>query len=165
MPPLGRNAPCPCGSGRRYKNCHGASQAARRPPEAAGSPVARADRLRARLQDACGALLSHRAREHSSPFAPPGPARAPGRIPPRNEIPEAEANRIVREMLDRHYADWPDHPLPALDGQTPRQAVRSAEGKERVRTLIKSFEHAAARGPAGQAPDTARLRRELGLVD
>ena len=127
--------------------------------------IARADRLRARLRDACGALLSHRAREHSSPFAPPGPARATGRIAPRNQIPEAEANRIVREFLDRHYADWPDHPLPALDGQTPRQAVRTAEGRERVRTLIKSFEHAAARGPAGPAPDFARLRRELGLLD
>ncbi len=23
-PPMSRNAPCPCGSGRRYKNCHGA---------------------------------------------------------------------------------------------------------------------------------------------
>jgi uncharacterized protein YecA (UPF0149 family) len=23
-PPASRNAPCPCGSGRRYKECHGA---------------------------------------------------------------------------------------------------------------------------------------------
>lgn len=126
--------------------------------------IARADRLRARLEAACGGLLSHRAREHSSPFAPPGPARAPGKVPRRDEIPQEETDRIVREMLDRHYADWPDHPLPALGGQTPRQAVRTAEGRERVRVLIKSFEHHAARGPAGQAPDTARLRRELGLL-
>jgi preprotein translocase subunit SecA len=22
-PPVSRNAPCPCGSGRKYKHCHG----------------------------------------------------------------------------------------------------------------------------------------------
>jgi preprotein translocase subunit SecA len=24
MPPVGRNDPCPCGSGKKYKHCHGA---------------------------------------------------------------------------------------------------------------------------------------------
>jgi preprotein translocase subunit SecA len=23
---IGRNDPCPCGSGKKYKNCHGAGQ-------------------------------------------------------------------------------------------------------------------------------------------
>jgi len=23
LPKVGRNEPCPCGSGRKYKNCHG----------------------------------------------------------------------------------------------------------------------------------------------
>ena len=26
-PDVGRNDPCPCGSGRKYKNCHGRPQA------------------------------------------------------------------------------------------------------------------------------------------
>jgi len=26
QPDIGRNAPCPCGSGKKYKNCHGKSQ-------------------------------------------------------------------------------------------------------------------------------------------
>ena len=25
-PPTSRNAPCPCGSGKRFKDCHGAAQ-------------------------------------------------------------------------------------------------------------------------------------------
>jgi preprotein translocase subunit SecA len=25
-PKVGRNDPCPCGSGKKYKNCHGAGQ-------------------------------------------------------------------------------------------------------------------------------------------
>jgi len=28
MPVVGRNEPCPCGSGKKYKQCHGAKQAA-----------------------------------------------------------------------------------------------------------------------------------------
>jgi uncharacterized protein YecA (UPF0149 family) len=27
MPKVGRNDPCPCGSGRKYKVCHGAAAA------------------------------------------------------------------------------------------------------------------------------------------
>jgi protein O-GlcNAc transferase len=32
---IARNAPCPCGSGRRYKDCHGSLQAGRVPPASA----------------------------------------------------------------------------------------------------------------------------------
>jgi preprotein translocase subunit SecA len=28
MPKVGRNEPCPCGSGRKFKHCHGALQQA-----------------------------------------------------------------------------------------------------------------------------------------
>jgi preprotein translocase subunit SecA len=28
MPKVGRNDPCPCGSGKKYKKCHGVSEAA-----------------------------------------------------------------------------------------------------------------------------------------
>ena len=28
IPKVGRNEPCPCGSGRKYKHCHGALQQA-----------------------------------------------------------------------------------------------------------------------------------------
>ncbi len=39
-PPASRNDPCPCGSGRRYKQCHGGDA---RPPEIAFAPPAPAD--------------------------------------------------------------------------------------------------------------------------
>jgi Flp pilus assembly protein TadD len=37
-PAAGRNDPCPCGSGKRYKNCHGALAASAPPPAAAQLP-------------------------------------------------------------------------------------------------------------------------------
>lgn len=126
--------------------------------------IERADSLRARLEKACSGLITHRAREHSSAFAPPSPAKLPRSTQRGPQLPKEVEERIVREFLDRHYATWPDYPLPALDGLTPREAVRTAEGRERVRTLLKSFDHSAARAP-GPAPDTDRIRRELGLID
>jgi predicted O-linked N-acetylglucosamine transferase (SPINDLY family) len=50
---VARNAPCPCGSGRRYKDCHGALAAASAPAAAAVAPAAAtADDLRARARAA-----------------------------------------------------------------------------------------------------------------
>ncbi|MFO1316090.1 MAG: tetratricopeptide repeat protein [Burkholderiales bacterium] len=37
-PPIGRNDPCPCGSGRRYKQCHGTLGGGPPPPPASATP-------------------------------------------------------------------------------------------------------------------------------
>ncbi|HEY7944692.1 MAG TPA: DUF5672 family protein [Casimicrobiaceae bacterium] len=39
LPAAGRNDPCPCGSGKRYKNCHGALGASAAPAGAAPAPA------------------------------------------------------------------------------------------------------------------------------
>ena len=51
QPPASRNAPCPCGSGRRYKDCHGALAAPSSPQGRAVDPDAAARRM-SRLNDA-----------------------------------------------------------------------------------------------------------------
>src|SRR5215831_8224037 len=56
MPPPSRNAPCPCGSNKRYKDCHGAIAA---PPHPEVLPT---------TVDATGA-----ARERESAYRPSGP--------------------------------------------------------------------------------------------
>jgi len=38
---VGRNDPCPCGSGKKYKKCHGAGATAAAPPAASGNGSAR----------------------------------------------------------------------------------------------------------------------------
>lgn len=45
MPAAGRNEPCPCGSGLKYKKCHGATARAGGAPEARPSPGARASKF------------------------------------------------------------------------------------------------------------------------
>ena len=67
------------------------------------------------------------------------------------------------EFKRRHYAGWPDDPLPALDGQTPRDAVRTKKGRHAVEVLLKHLEHEEERASGGAPFNFAELREELGL--
>lgn len=63
-------------------------------------------------------------------------------------IPPEIASQIMQETLDRHYHETLDHPLPALDNQPPRQAVKSDSGRERVIEWLKYLENSSGK-PAG----------------
>ena len=126
--------------------------------------VARADSLRERIETACGDLIRHRVREHSDPVfrlqqGEEGTERREAPV----EIQPADANRLVREFKEKHYADWLDQPVPALQGQTPRQAMRKKAGRDQVNLLLKDCENHEARMPEGQQFDFSTLRRELGF--
>jgi len=71
--------------------------------------------------------------------------------------------QVVREMKERHYADWADQPVPALDGRTPREAMRTRSGREQVDALLKHVEYGEAGLPAGERYDVSALRRALDL--
>jgi hypothetical protein len=68
------------------------------------------------------------------------------------------------QQLRAHYDRWLDESIPALDGQSPREAVRSPGGRERVEALLKDFEETLGQDPRF-APDVGELRRKLGLTD
>jgi hypothetical protein len=75
------------------------------------------------------------------------------------------ARRVENEAQDRHYAGWPDTPLPALDGLTPRAAMQTKSGRAQVEELIRTFENGEERRrKSGREPyDFSRLRAQLGL--
>lgn len=76
--------------------------------------------------------------------------------------PEVQAQ--LERILETHYATWPEHPLPALNGQTPREAVQSAVGREKVEALIDEIERSSAQmRPAPNPAVFERLRARLGL--
>lgn len=124
--------------------------------------VIRADALRARVEGACGALISHRVREHSDPVSDMASLSVTGgdKI---GELSSTEAEQLVLEFKRRHYADWPDQPLPALDGKTPREAVQTVGGRGVVDVLLKGMENLEQRAGEGASFDFSRLRSELGL--
>lgn len=47
-------------------------------------------------------------------------------------------------LVASHWEGWVDEKIPALGGKTPRQAVRSANGRESVEAQFRSLERRAA---------------------
>jgi hypothetical protein len=118
----------------------------------------RADQLRRGIEAACAELVRHRTREEVDLDAlrREGPATAV-------EPPPPEAVEMLVEMKSRHYAAWLDMPLPALDGHSPREAARTAGGRDRVVVLLKDLENHEARLPAAERFDVGALWEALGL--
>jgi hypothetical protein len=79
---------------------------------------------------------------------------------------DPEVRRYVGEMLAAHWQGWVDQNIPALDGETPRQAVKTTDGRESVMALLLDAElHMAADSHMSEAGVNAikKVRRELGL--
>jgi hypothetical protein len=68
---------------------------------------------------------------------------------PQGLDPGALADAIAG-VVKRSYAHWADEPIPALNGQTPRQAMQSAAGLERVKGLLRSYQDGEVRMAAQQ---------------
>jgi hypothetical protein len=124
----------------------------------------RAERGRAFLETLAGDAVRHRATgfesvEQAIKRRPAKPAREEAEIPP-----EVEAE-IVHAYYDKHYRGWLDEPLPALRGQTPRDASQSKTGRPRVVALLKDLESLSARDRLAGRPayDFGWMWGELGL--
>ncbi len=85
--------------------------------------------------------------------------------PPPQAIDPELADKIVREHQARHYAEWPDTPLPALDGRTPRQSAKSKTGRAQLEKLLREMEWREARAVKSGKPafDFGILRKKLGM--
>ena len=68
---------------------------------------------------------------------------------------------------DAWVAHWPDQPIPALGGKTPRRAARDRRERPHLEALLREFEHDAdlLRGAGRDAPDITALRRQLGMSE
>ncbi|MEX2498931.1 MAG: SEC-C metal-binding domain-containing protein [Wenzhouxiangellaceae bacterium] len=186
---IGRNDPCPCGSGRKYKKCHGQSSRSsssddpaqavsqalqwleerhRKPPfknemesllfEArAGDSV---HHLTREITDPAGAMAARG--DVGSPLEtmPPGSEDAPPELPP--EV----LSGLLTEVVRRNYADWADEPVPALGDRTPRDAIQTPAGLDRVKGLLRSYEHGEVRSVHEQNRDPVSFQflwDELGI--
>jgi hypothetical protein len=83
--------------------------------------------------------------------------------PPESKIPPEVQREIIGKYMAEHYRTWPDTPLPALDGQTPRQAAATPQGRSRVAEVLKLIENGEDRKRrAGEAWfDVSVLKAEL----
>lgn len=52
-----------------------------------------------------------------------------------------EEEKFIQQMLDQHYREWIDSPLPFLNHKTPRQSVKTKNGLGKVIELLKDMEN------------------------
>ena len=72
--------------------------------------------------------------------------------PPADVIAQA-----IEHLLHRHYASWADEAAPAPGGRTPRQAIVTLSGLERVRGLLREYEGSEQRQSAAQGRPAVAL--------
>ena len=68
------------------------------------------------------------------------------------DLPPADLTDMMTQFVRSHYAHWADEPIPALGDKTPRQAITTPSGLERVKGLLRLYEA----GEADQAKDQGR---------
>jgi hypothetical protein len=113
---------------------------------------------------ACGAVR-YKIREVVDPRSKK--AQASVKPSPKPDIPVELQQQIMHEYLARHYETWSDISLPALKGKTPREAVKTDEGRRAVTEILKSIEQSEARLASSdnrQPFDISFLWERLGLT-
>ncbi|MDH3883913.1 MAG: MbcA/ParS/Xre antitoxin family protein [Desulfobacterales bacterium] len=69
-------------------------------------------------------------------------------------------------MVTAHWEDWVDQKIPALEGKTPREAVKTSDGRESVEALLIHAERQLPPDdPMTEVNRSAikEVRRKLGL--
>jgi hypothetical protein len=126
----------------------------------------RGERGRRLLEKAAPGALRHRSARYETPEkAMQRRGAKPSDKQEADAVPPEIAAQLVREFKDRHYKTWPDHPLPGLDGRTPRDAARLKTMRPRLVDLLKDMENMETRGarPDNPAYDFGWIWAELGL--
>ncbi|WP_146160241.1 hypothetical protein [Phaeovulum veldkampii] len=131
----------------------------------------RATRIRNILAPILDGLVQPPLTERITPeqaMAERGGARAPApRSLPEGMSPE-DMREAVHQFLDRQYRNVLRQKVPALGDKTPRQAVRSAKGRQAVANWLKGLEQNNARLPTDDPMhdyDFSWMWEELGITD
>lgn len=125
----------------------------------------RADRIRPRIERRLGkrATFRHALIESMEEMLRER-VEASSDAPHEPDLDSPELQDALAEIMKRHRAAWFDEPIPALEGRTPRQAARSAEGRELLEALLADYDRSSREHPGDPLrPDTAELRRVLGI--
>jgi hypothetical protein len=80
------------------------------------------------------------------------------------EKSDPQLNDIINELAAKHWKKWFDENIPMLNNQTPRQAAKTEEGKERLEALFLHYEDVSDKNSDNLLkPDINYLRKELGM--
>lgn len=126
----------------------------------ATNSLRRADSARPMIESACGDKVRFVSRDLTDPLSAAHRDRTRPSAPP----PDAEMRDLAREYKRQHYVRWLDESIPALNGMTPRDAVKTPRGRERLDALLNDIEYREGSLRAEERMDLSWLRRELGLA-
>ncbi|MGH6943441.1 MAG: hypothetical protein ACREH6_04360 [Geminicoccaceae bacterium] len=108
--------------------------------------VERAERGRDLLARALGPLvgdpLTHSQTPEQARQARDEQDEDPGSAP---SLTPEQAEAAMRQFFDQHYQEALTAPLPVLDGKSPKQAVRSKAGRQKVAQWLKYLENQTER--------------------
>lgn len=86
-------------------------------------------------------------------------------LPPQDTAPSSpELQAIDAELARKHWDAWLDTKVPALGNKTPRQAARSASGRERLEALLTGYGQNRVGGRDVFGPEIAALKQKLGMA-
>lgn len=126
-------------------------------------------RLKEQVTRALGSSIEHTSseeRDQSEVFDQMAAAGdLAGSPEPAESIPPELQRELMGEFLARHYGSWPDIGIPALDGKTPREAMKTPAGRSKVESLVRDMEFRTHGSPMEGAYDFDELRKELGLPE
>lgn len=61
------------------------------------------------------------------------------------DIPMEIRQELYGKLMGKHIKKWLNENIPALDGKTPMECVKTEEGRKKVIDLLKSFENSEER--------------------
>lgn len=77
---------------------------------------------------------------------------------------QPEVQLMLKEMAAKHWQNWLDMPLPALNDKTPRESAKTTQGRERLDALFLQFKGMSNMNTSEPFnPDIDFLRKELGI--
>ena len=125
----------------------------------------RLERGKKLLKKLAAGALKHRDDEFKSVESALAEAKksGPRKAPPK--IPDEVARELIGKQKAAHYGNWTDTHLPALGGKTPREAVATREGREKVVDMLKMIENGEEQERKAGAGwfDVSQLKAELKL--
>ena len=112
-----------------------------------------ADEGRAWFAQVAGAAVQHLTREITDPRSTAA-LQDGGRRMQTPALPPEEMTALFEQVMRSQYARWADEPIPVLGDRTPRQAIATAGGLERVKGLLGEYESSEARMAASDGRGT-----------
>jgi hypothetical protein len=86
-----------------------------------------------------------------------------------SDVPPEIAEQVVHQFMDRQYRETLDQPVGMLGNKTPRQAAKSAAGRQKVAEWLKYLENQSANQPDSADPMATYsfewMWKELGVRD